>query len=172
MSLSRILLLFYSQLFSLLVFILFLPSDIPLHTLAMKPLNSICVGVMACAVVSTKAFSIPQASSKASCTTTSIALANNDNDGGNKPKNVFQDLMGMFKNLDDVVDDFVYKRMGAGEQWYGKRKYDPSGNFEGNYEGAGQTDITRIEIARVQKEEMEKRKQRRLEEEAEARKNA
>lgn len=83
----------------------------------------------------------------------------------------FRDLKGMMNNFDDVVDDFVYKRMGAGEQWYGKRKYNPSGKFDGDYNGMGQSDQLRIEIARVQKEEMEKRRQRRLAEEEERRKN-
>lgn len=84
-------------------------------------------------------------------------------------KGFLSDLQGMFQNFDDVVDDFVYKRMGAGEQWYGKRKYNPSGRVDGDYNGMGRSDYFRIEIARVQKEEMEKRKQRRLEEEEAAR---
>ena len=88
-----------------------------------------------------------------------------------KKKGFFGDLLGMFENFDDVVDDFVYKRMGAGEQWYGKRKYNPSGKFDGDYNGMGRSDQFRIELARVQKEEMEKRRQRRLEEE-EARRNS
>jgi hypothetical protein len=93
---------------------------------------------------------------------------NNDNNFNDdtKPKTFFEDLKGMFRNFDDVVDDFVYKRMGAGEQWYGKRKYNPSGRVDGDYNGMGRSDYFRIEIARVQKEEMELRKQRRLEEEA------
>ena len=91
--------------------------------------------------------------------------------GNGKPKNFLEDLKGMFSNFDDVVDDFVMKRMGAGEQWYGKRKYNPSGKFDGDYNGMGRSDFMKIEIARVQKEEMELRKQRRLAEEAEARRN-
>jgi hypothetical protein len=103
---------------------------------------------------------------------------NNSNSKGNdsSPKadnsnnnNILDDIKGMLKNFDDVVDDFVYKRMGAGEQWYGKRKYNPSGRVDGDYNGMGRSDYFRIEIARVQKEEMELRKRRRLEEE-EARK--
>ena len=76
----------------------------------------------------------------------------------------------MLANLDNVVDDFVYKRMGAGEQWYGKRKNDPSGNYDGDYNGMGRSDHFRIEIARIQKEEMELKRQRRLAEEEEKRK--
>ena len=74
----------------------------------------------------------------------------------------------MMNNFDAVVDDFVYKRMGNGEQFYGKRKYNPSGNIEGDYNGMGQSDLLRIEVARVKKEELELRRQRRLEAEREA----
>ena len=87
-----------------------------------------------------------------------------------KPKSIFEDIRGMLANFDDVVDDFVMKRMGAGEQWYGKRKYNPSGRVDGDYNGMGRSSHYAIEIARVQKEVMEERRQRRLEEEA-ARKN-
>jgi hypothetical protein len=97
---------------------------------------------------------------------------NNDNSSNDsrRPKNIFDDLKGMLRNFDDVIDDFVYKRMGAGEQWYGKRKYNPSGRVDGDYNGMGRSDYFRIEVARVQKEEMELRKQRRMEEEEEAQK--
>ncbi len=83
-----------------------------------------------------------------------------------KSKNIFDDFKGMLANFDDVVDDFVMKRMGAGEQFYGKRKYNPSGRVDGDYNGMGRSSHYAIEIARVQKEVMEERKQRRLEEEA------
>ena len=43
----------------------------------------------------------------------------------------------MLSNLDDVVDDFYYKRMGKGEVFYGKRKYKPSGAVKGKYSGFG-----------------------------------
>lgn len=79
-------------------------------------------------------------------------------------KGFMGDLKGMMSNFDAVVDDFVFKRMGNGEQFYGKRKYNPSGNIEGDYNGMGQSDLMRIEIARVRKEEMELLRQRRLEE--------
>jgi hypothetical protein len=92
---------------------------------------------------------------------------NNDKNDGKKSKNLLDELKGMLSNFDDVVDDFVYKRMGAGEQWYGKRKYNPSGRVDGDYNGMGRSDYFRIEIARVQKEEMELRKQRRLQEQEE-----
>jgi hypothetical protein len=130
----------------------------------MKSLKVVSVVVMMCAVA-TEAFPMHQASSRAS---SRIAMADNNED---KPKNFFDDLKGMFDNFDDVVDDFLFKRMGAGEQWYGKRKNSPSGKFDGNYTGMGKTDFMRIEIAQVQKEEMEKRKQRRLAAEEEKRNN-
>ena len=72
-----------------------------------------------------------------------------------------KDLQGMAENLDDVVDDFVFKRMGAGEQWYGKRKYQPSGRFEEEYKGLGLTDKLKIDIARARKEEFLAEKERR-----------
>jgi hypothetical protein len=36
----------------------------------------------------------------------------------NAKMGIFGDIKGMFQNLDEVVDDFFYKKMGAGEQWY------------------------------------------------------
>ena len=92
----------------------------------------------------------------------------NDEPPEAKKKGFMGDLKGMMDNFDAVVDDFVFKRMGNGEQFYGKRKYNPSGNIEGDYNGMGQSDLIRIEIARVRKEEMELRRQRRVEEEEEA----
>ena len=47
------------------------------------------------------------------------------------------------QNMDSVIDDFVYKRMGAGEQWYGKRKYNPSGKIDGKYNGMGKFKLVR-----------------------------
>jgi hypothetical protein len=119
-----------------------------------------------------EAFSPPGGPERQSTISLSMSKNNNNNGGEKEEKGSFLDgLKGIFSNFDNVVDDFVYKRMGAGEQWYGKRKSNPSGNFDGDYNGMGQSDQLRIEIARVQKEEMEKRRQRRLAEEEEARKN-
>ena len=75
---------------------------------------------------------------------------------------ILEDLTGMWNNMDDVVDDFVGKRMGAGEQFYGKRKYNPSGKYHGNYNGMGRSDLVQIEIARALREERELRKFARL----------
>ena len=136
-------------------------------------MKSIAISVQVLAFIScsvfTHGFQAPPAFPPVhSSSTTNLAASSKDNDGSDdgKPRNFLDDLKGMFQNFDDVVDDFVYKRMGAGEQWYGKRKYNPSGRVDGDYNGMGRSDYFRIEIARVQKEEMELRKQRRLEEEA------
>jgi hypothetical protein len=133
----------------------------------MKSLQFVPACLLLCAVAIIEAFPVYQVSSP-SRALTSIGMTN---DNAGKPKTFFDDLKGMMGRFDDVVDDFVYKRMGAGEQWYGKRKYNPSGKFDGDYNGMGGSDHIRIEIARVQKEEMEKRRQRRLAEEEETRRN-
>jgi len=39
----------------------------------------------------------------------------------------------------------------TGEVFYGKRKYNPSGKVDGEYNGMGLTDKTRINIARARK---------------------
>jgi hypothetical protein len=76
--------------------------------------------------------------------------------------NPFKEVADMFSNWDDVIDDFMFKRMGNGEVFYGKRKYKPSNrpNTDGKYKGMGMTDKMRIDIAREIKEErMERRNQ-------------
>ena len=91
----------------------------------------------------------------------------NKNDGKGGIFGAFmKDLQGMAANLDDVVDDFVFKRMGAGEQWYGKRKYQPSEKFQEDYKGMGLSDKVRIDVARARKEEyLAERERRRRESE-------
>jgi hypothetical protein len=79
-------------------------------------------------------------------------------------RNPLQEVFDMVSNLDDVIDDFFYKRMGNGETFYGKRKYKPSGNVEGQYNGFGLTDKGRIDVTRARKEAFLKEKR---EEEAE-----
>jgi hypothetical protein len=122
--------------------------------------------------VATQAFA-PPGGLERQPTSRSLSKNNNNDKGGGgekeQPKGGF--LKGLFSNLDNVVDDFVYKRMGAGEQWYGKRKSGPSGDFDGDYNGMGQSDHFRIEIARVQREEMELRRERRLAEAEERKTN-
>lgn len=59
-----------------------------------------------------------------------VMSAENGNDNNVKGKGLISDFFDMFKNLDDVAEDFFYKRMGKGEIFYGKRKYKPSGDVE------------------------------------------
>jgi len=127
--------------------------------------------VMLLGVASVSAFTLIHQPQAFRCSLSGLyATGNKEDPSTSKPKNFLEDLKGMLSNFDDVVDDFVMKRMGAGEQWYGKRKYSPSGRVEGDYNGMGRSSHYAIEIARVQKEVLEERKQRRLEEEA-ARRN-
>eukprot|EP00980_Cylindrotheca_fusiformis_P009261 scaffold2018_cov113-Cylindrotheca_fusiformis.AAC.15 len=93
---------------------------------------------------------------------------NDESKGSNKQGGIFQDF---FSNFDDIVDDFLNKRMGNGEAFYGKRKYKPSGKVEGDYNGMGRSNHYQIELARVQREEMKFRKQQRQQEEENRRKN-
>jgi hypothetical protein len=79
--------------------------------------------------------------------------------------NPLQDMSDMMTNFDDVIDDFLNKRMGNGELFYGQRKYKPSGreNTEGDYNGMGMSDAAKIDMARELKEErMERLEMRRL----------
>ena len=75
--------------------------------------------------------------------------------------NPLTSVMDMFRNLDDVIDDFYNKRMGNGETFYGKRKFNPSGKVEGEYNGMGISDKMKIDTARDRKEEwLEEKKMR------------
>ncbi|KAL7559137.1 hypothetical protein ACA910_010217 [Epithemia clementina (nom. ined.)] len=69
--------------------------------------------------------------------------------------NPFKEFSDMISSWDDVIDDFMNKRMGNGELFYGQRKYKPSGreNTQGNYNGMGLSDSVRIDIARERKED-------------------
>ncbi len=67
-------------------------------------------------------------------------------------KGFFGEFFDIFKNLDDVAEDFFYKRMGKGEIFYGKRKYKPSGDVEGEYNGFGLSDKLKIDMTREYKE--------------------
>jgi hypothetical protein len=81
--------------------------------------------------------------------------------------NPFAEIIDIFTNFDDVVDDFFNKRMGNGEIFYGKRKYKPSGTVESEYNGGGFSDWRKIEAAREFREE-----RARIREEEKARNNA
>jgi hypothetical protein len=99
---------------------------------------------------------------------TSTLFAQNDaNEENGRGLKFFEGLKDAFDNFDDIIDDFLYKRMGNGEQFYGKRKYNPSGKFDGQYQGMGRSDQSRIEMALVQKELMEERRSKRQAEEEE-----
>jgi hypothetical protein len=90
-----------------------------------------------------------------------LPLVKAENSNWNFP-NPFKEVMDMFSNWDDVIDDFMFKRMGNGEVFYGKRKYNPSNrpNTDGKYNGMGMTDKMRIDIARERKEEATERKRK------------
>lgn len=80
---------------------------------------------------------------------------NKNRDEPSNDKNPIASFFDMFANFDDVVDDFFYKRMGKGEIFYGKRKYKPSGDVEGKYNGFGLSDKGKIDYVREMKEEYE-----------------
>lgn len=70
--------------------------------------------------------------------------------------NPLAEVGDFFRNLDDIAEDFLFKRMGNGEVFYGKRKYKPSTRAEENdweYNGLGLSDHSRIEAARERKAE-------------------
>ena len=85
-----------------------------------------------------------------------ILLASNNNGDNASSWNPLKELTDMLSSFDDVVDDFVNKRMGNGEIFYGQRKYKPSGreNTSGSYTGMGMSDKARIDAARAYKAEM------------------
>jgi hypothetical protein len=87
---------------------------------------------------------------------------------GNGFPNPFKEFGDMLSSMDDVIEDFMFKRMGNGEVFYGKRKYKPSGrpNTEGKYNGMGMSDKLKIDITLEVKEEMlERRRQKQQERE-------
>jgi hypothetical protein len=89
--------------------------------------------------------------------------ANNQNND-NKVPNIFQGIGDMLSKMDDVIDDFMSKRMGNGELFYGQRKFKPSGrpNTEGKYNGMGKSDRLKIDAKREVKEAIIERKRRQL----------
>lgn len=94
-----------------------------------------------------------------------VLFGNSENNDERFP-NPFKEAIDMFSNFDDVIDDFFYKRMGNGEVFYGKRKYKPSGNVEGEYNGMGLTDKLKIDISRERKAQFLEEKRRREEEQS------
>lgn len=76
--------------------------------------------------------------------------------------NPLSELADMWQNFDDIVDDFFNKRMGNGEQFYGQRKYKPSGKVTTDYNGYGFSDFRKIEAAREFREERSRMKEEKL----------
>ena len=76
--------------------------------------------------------------------------------------NPLAELADMWQSFDDIVDDFFNKRMGNGEQFYGKRKYKPSGKYSEEYNGYGFSDFRKIEAAKEFREERARMKEERL----------
>ena len=77
-------------------------------------------------------------------------------------RNPLTELLDMFSNFDDVIDDFFNKRMGNGEVFYGKRKYKPSGKVSTGYNGYGFSDRRKIEAAREFREERARMREERM----------
>ena len=75
--------------------------------------------------------------------TTQIHMEEESKNGG-----VFSGITDFFGNMDAIAEDFFYKRMGKGEIFYGKRKFKPSGEVEGDYQGLGLSDKLKIDMAR------------------------
>ncbi|CAB9530205.1 expressed unknown protein [Seminavis robusta] len=107
-----------------------------------------------------EAFVVSPTSVASSTQSFGLSGSNQDNDGGkgNPFGGFFKDFMS---SVDDQVDDFFNKRMGNGEAFYGKRKSNPSGKVEGQYNGMGLTDKLRIDVARARKEAFLEEKERR-----------
>jgi hypothetical protein len=98
--------------------------------------------------------------------TKAYALMANKNDKKWPLPDLFKEINDMISSWDDVIDDFMFKRMGNGELFYGKRKYKPSNkpNMDGRYSGMGMSDSAKIELARQRKEEMMERRRQQLRE--------
>ena len=95
-------------------------------------------------------------------TKTANLVSLNAQPNGNDGKSGGGFMSGFMKNVDQQIDDFFNKRMGNGEVFYGKGKFNPSGKVEGDYNGMGLTDKTRIDMARARKEAfLEEREERR-----------
>mmetsp|Transcript_18334 Transcript_18334/g.21169 ORF Transcript_18334/g.21169 Transcript_18334/m.21169 type:complete len:141 (+) Transcript_18334:184-606(+) len=73
-------------------------------------------------------------------------------DDNEKGKGLIGEFFDMLSSLDNIAEDFFYKRMGKGEIFYGKRKYKPSGDVDGEYNGFGLSDKLKIDMIREYKE--------------------
>lgn len=81
-----------------------------------------------------------------------LEIADSKKGEGRDVKGFFGEFFDAFNNLDGIAEDFFYKRMGKGEIFYGKRKYKPSGDVEGDYNGFGLSDKLKIDMTREYKE--------------------
>jgi hypothetical protein len=97
---------------------------------------------------------------------TAVKNGRGDDEGESLGWNPIRALSEAIGNLDDVIDDFMFKKMGNGEVFYGKRKINPSGrdNTEGSYNGMGMSDKVRIDESRERKEEFLEKRRRQAEE--------
>eukprot|EP01083_Nonionella_stella_P132378 402468_1 len=82
----------------------------------------------------------------------SISMGASQGDDENAKEGPLAGVRDFFANLDSVADDFFYKRMGKGEIFYGKRRYKPSGEVEGDYNGFGLSDKGKIDTVREYKD--------------------
>lgn len=103
--------------------------------------------LIVCYFMCAAGFVVDQTRTRQAATTTLFA--------NNQSWNPFQEVSDMMANFDDVIDDFLNKRMGNGEIFYGQRKYKPSGreNTTGQYTGMGMSDKAKIDFAREVKEQ-------------------
>lgn len=118
--------------------------------------------LLSCMILSGASFLTAPSAGGRRVTVTAIGSEKKQQGGSWNP---LQDMSDMMTNFDDVIDDFLNKRMGNGELFYGQRKYKPSGreNTEGDYNGMGMSDAAKIDMARELKEErMERLEMRRL----------
>eukprot|EP00553_Chaetoceros_curvisetus_P005019 CAMPEP_0204635424 /NCGR_PEP_ID=MMETSP0717-20131115/31478_1 /ASSEMBLY_ACC=CAM_ASM_000666 /TAXON_ID=230516 /ORGANISM="Chaetoceros curvisetus" /LENGTH=138 /DNA_ID=CAMNT_0051654165 /DNA_START=64 /DNA_END=480 /DNA_ORIENTATION=+ len=115
--------------------------------------------MLACLTVS-YAFSPTNIPLNTSCRRREIVTVNAEGNNGQK-EGPLAGVFDFFSNLDAVADDFFYKRMGKGEIFYGKRKYKPSGDVDGDYNGFGLSDKQKIDMTREYKEQwLEEKKMR------------
>lgn len=112
------------------------------------------------------AFVTPPASSRCKAYTQLMEKWNADEERTQQQQinfpNPLNELADMWKNFDDIVDDFFNKRMGNGEQFYGQRKYKPSGKVTTEYNGYGFSDFRKIEAAKAFREERARMKEEKL----------
>ncbi|KAL7436988.1 hypothetical protein ACHAXM_005410 [Skeletonema potamos] len=112
------------------------------------------------------AFVTPPASSRCKAYTQLMEKWNADEERTQQQQinfpNPLNELADMWKNFDDIVDDFFNKRMGNGEQFYGQRRYKPSGKVTTEYNGYGFSDFRKIEAAKAFREERARMKEEKL----------